>query len=202
MFILYAEKNRLILRQGEPVTSGSVNVYPVRFQFSEDWEGLERTAIFQAGYVSRSVLLDGDGETDVPWEVLDQPGFHLLAGVRGRAGEETVLPTVWADLGPILEGAAGGGPSLPPTPDLWRQELDRKGDALACDGQVLSLMRGDRVLSTVQMAGVRFGHGLSVRDGSVSVETAGDFSGDNTLPATAALVQSAVGNIEVLLESI
>lgn len=202
MFILYAEKSRLTLLQREPVTSGSVNVYPVRVQFSDDWEGLERTAVFQAGCVSRSVPLDSGGEASVPWEVLTQPGFHLLAGVQGRAGEKTVLPTIWVDLGPVLEGAVDGGPALPPTSDLWRQELDKKGDALTCDGQVLSLMSGDRVLSTVQMAGVRFGHGLSVRDGSVSVKTAGDFSGDNTLPATAALVQSAVGNIEILLETI
>lgn len=30
MFVLYANKTKLTLRQREPVTSGSVNVYPVR----------------------------------------------------------------------------------------------------------------------------------------------------------------------------
>ena len=42
MFILYADKNKLTLRQREPVTSGSANVYPVRSEFSGDWNGLER----------------------------------------------------------------------------------------------------------------------------------------------------------------
>ena len=43
MFLLYAEKNQLAVREKEPITSGSVNVYPVQFEFSEDWDGLDRT---------------------------------------------------------------------------------------------------------------------------------------------------------------
>ena len=57
MFILYANKNMLSLRQREPVTSGSVNVYSVLFEFSDDWDGLARTAVFRAGQESRSILL-------------------------------------------------------------------------------------------------------------------------------------------------
>ena len=33
MFELYAEKNQLCVQQREAVTSGSVNVYEVRFSF-------------------------------------------------------------------------------------------------------------------------------------------------------------------------
>lgn len=66
--------------------------------------------------------------------------------------DESALPTVWASLGTILEGVPGDGEgSKPPTPDLWEQELDRKGDTLAYDGLNLSLKSGEKTLSTVQI---------------------------------------------------
>lgn len=155
MFILYADKNRLVVRQREPVTSGSVNVHTARFEFSPDWDGMERVAVFKAGAASRSVLLDASGECTVPWEVLEHyhPLTELRAGVYGTKDGEMVLPTVWAGLGFILEGVTAGEDAKPPAPDLWRQELAGKGDALDYDGLNLSLMSGDRPLSTVQISG-------------------------------------------------
>ena len=46
MFVLKAEKNRLTVLERELVTSGSVEAYTVRFQFSRDWDGLSRAACF------------------------------------------------------------------------------------------------------------------------------------------------------------
>ena len=130
MFVLYANKNQLTVRKREPVTSGSVNVYLVRFEFSADWEGLARTAVFKSGGESRSVLLDNSGECAIPWEVLSSCGQRLSAGVYGTRGGEAVLPTVWADLGSIQEGAKPGQDARPPTPDLWEQRLAAKQDKL------------------------------------------------------------------------
>lgn len=151
MFVMHAEKNRLTVRQREPVTSGSVNVYEVRFEFSPDWDGMERVAVFKAGKESCSILLDESGECTVPWEVMGKPGILLTAGVYGTRGGVTVLPTVWASLGMILEGVTTGQDARPPTPDLWQQELAGKGDALSYDGLNLSLMAGGKPLSTVQI---------------------------------------------------
>ena len=47
-----------------------------------------------------------------------------------------------------------------------------------------------------------FGHGLKRTGSVVSVDTVDDFSGDNTLPMTAAGIQTVVGNIDVLLGTI
>ena len=100
--------------------------------------------MFKAGKESRIVLLDESGECVIPWEVLVSPGLPLMTGVFGSA-DETALPTTWVSLGVILEGVPGDGEgSKPPTPDLWEQELDRKGDTLAYDGLNLSLKSGDR----------------------------------------------------------
>lgn len=208
MFKLQAKKTELCLLEREPTTSGSVNVYEARFEFSEDWEGLEKTAVFRAGEKSVSVLLDDTGETVVPWEVLTVPGKRLEAGVYGTRAAEVVLPTVWADLGYIRTGAAPGGGARPPTPDIWKQELARKGDRLDyTEAGELGLYSGDNLLSSVPVSGgggmpFGVGHWLKVVDGNLTVNAVNDFKGDNTLPMTAAGVQTTVGNIEALLETI
>lgn len=209
MFTLYANKNKLTVRQREPLTSGSINVYRARFEFSPDWQGLKRKAVFKAGMESRSVLLDESGQCAIPWEVLASHGQPLMAGVFGTA-DETALPTTWAILGTILEGVPGDGEGgKPPTPDLWEQELSQVGSGLEYDGLNLSLMAGDKPLSTVQIAGgegsgpvYRFGHGLKQDGLNISVDAVSDFDGDNTLPMTAAGVQASIGNIEALLGTI
>lgn len=209
MFILYANKNMLILRKREQMTSGSVNAYEVRFEFSPDWEGLTRTAVFKAGSESRSILLDGTGELVIPWEVLTVPNVALRAGVYGTKGGELVLPTVWENLGIIQEGVTVGESARPPTPDLWEQELEKKGDNLSYDGLNLQLKSGSKTLSQVRITSggsggivYRFGHGLKQDGTDVSVDAVSDFLGDNTLPMTAAGVQASVGNIEALLATI
>lgn len=209
MFILYANKNQLIVRKREPVTSGSANVYMARFEFSADWAGLTRKAVFCGSGKTLTVLLDDGGECVIPWEVLTSHGQPLMAGVFG-ALDETALPTVWANLGTILEGVPGDGPGArPPTPEAWETELAGKGDNLDYNGLELSLKSGKRTLSKVVIAGgggqgvvYRFGHGLKQDGLDVSVDAVSDFSGDNTLPMTAAGVQTTVGNIEALLATI
>lgn len=154
MFELYAAHNQVTVRRREPMTSGSVNVCQARFEFSEDWAGLARTAVFRAGLESRSVLLGEDGVCTIPWEVLRIPKYRLYAGVYGTRGGELVLPTVWGDLGMILPGAAPGEESRPPAPELWQQELAGKGDALSyTDDGDLGLWSGDRLLSSVPVSG-------------------------------------------------
>ena len=130
MIKLYVNKNHLTVRERELLTSGSVNAYQVLFEFSPDWDGLERTAVFRSSKKSVSVLLGADGECKIPWEVLSFHGQRIYAGVCGTRGGDLVLPTVWADLGTVQEGACPGEPSSPPTPELWEQALEKKGDAL------------------------------------------------------------------------
>lgn len=113
MFVLYADKARLDVRQREPVTSGSEHVHQLQFEFSPEWEGLTKAAVFQAGCAEKSIALTG-GACTIPREVLKAPGYFLMAGVCGRMGEELVMPTVWANLGVIREGAVSG-PVAPPS---------------------------------------------------------------------------------------
>ena len=208
MFRLYADKNQLTVQEKELLTSGSVNACQAQFRFSEDWNGLTRTAVFRAGSEEVYVVPDSSGSCTIPWEVLTEPGRCLMAGVYGKRGDSLVLPTVWANLGMVLEGASVSEPSMPPAPDLWQQELARKGDRLGYTEEGgLGLYAGDELLSSIPMKQeetetVQFGHGLKVNGTVVSVDTANDFNGDNTLPITAAAVQESIGNIEALLGTI
>ena len=154
MIKLYVNKNHLTVRERELLTSGSVNAYQVLFEFSPDWDGLERTAVFRSSKKSVSVLLGADGECKIPWEVLSFHGQRIYAGVCGTRGGDLVLPTVWADLGTVQEGACPGEPSSPPTPELWEQALEKKGDALGyTEAGELGLYAGETLLSSVPVSG-------------------------------------------------
>lgn len=212
MFLLYANKTQLAVNRGEPITSGSVNVYRVKIDFSMEWDGLARMAVFSGSGKRVSILLDESGECTIPWEVLISNGRILEAGVYGTRDGEIVLPTVWANLGMILPGVSPGeAGSRPPTPDLWEQELARKGDLLQYteDGN-LGLYSGDKLLSAVPVTGgggagrpvYQLGYGLKLTGNTVSVNAVDNFNGDNTLPMTAAGVYTTVGNIESLLGTI
>ena len=207
MFQIYAEKNRLVLQERETLTSGSVNVYPMRFEFSEDWEGLDRTAVFRCGGRTVYIRLDGSGECGIPWETLQEPGLRLEAGVYGQRGGETVLPTVWAKLGTVLPGVSAPEGQVPPTPELWTQALDGKGDGLRYTGQgELGLYAGEKLLSSVPVSGGGsswgIGHGLSVQNGNLTVETTDGFDSDKTLPMSAAGVEAALAEISARIEAL
>ena len=159
MFILYANKNQLTVRKRESLTSGSVNAYEARFEFSPDWEGLTKTAVFKAGNEVRSVLLGADGQCTIPWEVLSSHGRQLTAGICGTRGTDMVLPTVYASLGTILEGVAPGENARPPTPDLWEQEIARKADGMKLDDLTLRLLSGTVTIAQVEFPPTGGGEG-------------------------------------------
>ena len=46
MIRLHADDQTLVVEQSELLVSGSVNVYQVQFTFSDQWEGLDKTAVF------------------------------------------------------------------------------------------------------------------------------------------------------------
>lgn len=128
MFSLFAKKNVLTVNQREVVTSGSVNVYEVQFQFDSEWDGLEKTAVFQAGDCTVSTLLDETETCIIPWEVFQDAKRTLYAGVYGTKNGNTVLPTIWASLGEIRRGCEPGESTQPPTPSVYEQILAEIGN--------------------------------------------------------------------------
>ena len=133
MIRLSATKVELAITESETITSGAQRVFTCVFALSEDWDGLDRTAVFRAVARSVSVRLGDDNAAVVPWEVLRMPGLTLHIGLYGTGPDGLVLPTIWAVVGMIRVGAYPGGDALPPTPNAYDQlvETAKHAEAVA-----------------------------------------------------------------------
>ncbi len=129
MFYLEVNKVSLNVRGRELLTSGSQKIYTCQFVFSSDWDGIDKTAVFQAKGVSISIPLGAENRCDIPWEVLENPG-NLFAGVYGTRNNEIVMPTVMVRLGIIQKGAAPGQATQNPPTDVYAEILSRANTAL------------------------------------------------------------------------
>lgn len=130
----------------DPITTGSVG-YPVEFLFSDDWNGLQKIAVFRGSGLAFDVPLINTDSTVIPHEVLTQAGKSLLIGVYGANGDgDVVIPTVYANAGIILPGAEPSevDPSIPtPSWAIQVQEAaentlsraQESADAAAADAQ-------------------------------------------------------------------
>ena len=94
----------------------------VEFDYAEDiWHGLHKTVVFK-GAVTKDVITDANIVT-IPHEVVEKPFFRLSIGVYGVDADGNIaIPTLWEDIGAILDSAAPSGdistdPSLP----VWAQ---------------------------------------------------------------------------------
>lgn len=115
----------------EVLTAGMVKAVSVRFVFSEDWDGLTKTAVFTNGRTTVDVLpanWDGDTVTAAP-EILAVAGRYVRVGVYGTNASGVVLPTVWVTLGKVQPAAEpSGDPSTDPTLPVWAQLQEQIGD--------------------------------------------------------------------------
>lgn len=126
MFNITVSKNQIKIVRKEPITSGSVNAYLVKFDFSEEWSDLERVAVFKSTGSPIEVLLDSKNECFIPWEVMTTFGTYIYFGVYGKHSSEVVLPTIWARTDVVLEGVVTSGQtSNPPTPGMLDQVIHR-----------------------------------------------------------------------------
>ncbi len=130
-FALYAQKAKLTLTgPGELLSTGMEGVIPISFTFSEDWAGLEKTAVFTNG--ARTVKVSEsewyEGICMLPQTVLETAGKTVLVGVYGTNGLHLVLPTVWCVLGRVEPGADLSG--VPESPGSGLNTLVQRIEAL------------------------------------------------------------------------
>lgn len=115
----------------EVLTAGMAKAVGVRFAFSEDWDGLTKTAVFSNGRATVDVLpakWDGDA-VDIPPEVLAVAGRYARVGVYGTNASGVVLPTVWVSLGKVQPAAEpSGDPAADPTLPVWAQLQEQIGN--------------------------------------------------------------------------
>lgn len=126
------------------MTSGSVNVYPVKWEFTNDWDGLTRIVVFKMGDNDEpmpSVTLGKDDVCQIPWEALVEYGREVMIGVYGVAGNKVVLPSVWISIGKILEGVVVSDISPEESKNVIQDIYDRINKLeVATDAETIQLL--------------------------------------------------------------
>lgn len=138
MIKVYCNGTRIqCLRQGE-LNVGMAGA-PIEFDFSSEWDGLGKTAVFRCDG-SKDMIIGADGKTTVPTEILTTPGMDVEVGVYAVKEDGTTwpAPTTYCKIGRVGEGAdPSGDESYPPTPDVGEQAVAAASKALqaAADAQ-------------------------------------------------------------------
>ena len=112
----------------KPIPRGIIGA-KVQFEYADPmWDGLSKTVVFRAGYVTKDVLNAGE-VVDIPPEVVAEVGEILKVGVYGEG-----VPTLWADLGRIHDATdPSGDETTDPTLPVWAQ-LQEQIDELRENG--------------------------------------------------------------------
>lgn len=111
------------------VTAGTVGL-PVQFSFDSQWEGLAKTAVFQAGPVCKVVERADSDDVVVPWEILEKPGAWLSIGAYGVNDDGSVaIPTIWVNVCGISPSAhPSGDPATDPTLPIYQKMMNDCGN--------------------------------------------------------------------------
>ena len=120
-----------MLSPPELLTAGMSKIVELELVFTEDWSGLQKTAVFTNGRTTVDVLetqWDG-GHVKVAQEVLAVAGRYARVGVYGSNADGVVLPTVWVTLGKVQPAAdPAGDTSTDQTLAVWQQIIAQIGD--------------------------------------------------------------------------
>lgn len=151
---IFVDSRSLRLLETEPLVAGSVGEYLAEFSFSDAWAGYSRTAVFKAqNGVAKEVVLY-EGEIEIPWEVLEEPG-HIQIGVYGiESGRNR--PTLWSEMIPVYTGTEQADPSTPHETTPWQDAVEYMGDAVE---------RAEAAAKRAEEAGGGGGGGGSGQDG-------------------------------------
>lgn len=166
MIRISANSRFAVARCNDPLTTGSVGI-ETHFIFSKDWAGLSKTAVFSCGGVETPIFLTSDSTT-VPPECLTHVGDTLTIGVYGTDGNGVlVIPTVYAEVGKVVQGAEIDAAAADITPSLADQVLAAANGAVSVSNQANensseaveraneALQQAQEALSGAQDAGTR-----------------------------------------------
>ena len=186
-------------RTDEPLTTGSVGI-PVDVSLSSDFDGLQAVMVFRSGDVSADVALLGQ-DVVVPPQVLT--GRVLTVGVYASSTDgNTVIPTVWCDVGLIRGSAATEFDPAEPTPG-WSAQIqawaEDAADSATQAASVADSIRADMdefnetsavVLDDVRAATTAANEGAANANGAAEAATsakdAANVATENAIEATSA----------------
>ena len=169
MINIFVQKNDPKVVNTESLISGTANAVYVKFNLSEHWDDLLKTAVFTNG-LQTITLLDTHWETGnicaIPSEVLDTAGKVVRVGLRGTQSNNTVLATPMFSIGKVLPGAdplddKTTDPALPVWEQL-REDMDKR--SYSCSTWLEKFRKSDLVGTTIR---VHFSNPENIPDGAV-----------------------------------
>ena len=125
-----AIKQQLIYCSDDYIVTDSQNYITAEFEFSEEWTGVTKTAIFKGTNGTYSVLLTGNACV-IPYEVLTS-GFSVsVYGVSGnmRITSDSVY------INAVKSGYEDGETPSDPTPTVYEEILDKFSDIKQADSE-------------------------------------------------------------------
>ena len=136
---------RLYLEPPE-TAEGTREYLRAEFSFSEEWDGMTKTAFFRGAGNTYSQLLKDDACT-VPAEALAAPG-RVGVSVSGTLGETIITTDIKSFTVPAT--LSGGTPS-DPEPTVWQQILDKVDDTQQIAQSVREDAEAGKFAATAEM---------------------------------------------------
>lgn len=122
----------LEIEQNIDINAGEYNITTLNFEFSEEYEGLTKMAVFSnCETIIKTAILDN--QCTIPFEVLEEPG-QVLLGVYGYEGEGENLELRYSpepQYFNVKYGSYqdGGEPTIPPKSE-WEQLVEEINEAI------------------------------------------------------------------------
>ena len=115
------------------------NLYNAHFDFlTDEWTGI-KTALFVQGNCAKSQIINDDGYCLIPWEFFDSEK-ETIGFISVFCGD--LVTANRASVKIIQSGYTDSDASIPPTPDIYQQILDKIDDAMG-DGVISAGTFGD-----------------------------------------------------------
>ena len=126
---LVANDQLLQVTVNPTISSGEQNTVEVHVDFSDDWDGFSKSAVFFTSLNKNAIyeIVMTDGKCIVPAEVMEKSCL-LYVGVRGVNSENNEVKTTSLVKYKILEGTpTTKSTEVEPTPDVYHQLLTAYG---------------------------------------------------------------------------
>lgn len=126
---LVANDQLLQVTVNPTISSGEQNTVDVHVDFSDDWDGFSKSAVFFTSLNKNAIyeIVMTDGKCIVPSEVMEK-SCTLFIGIRGVNSNNNEVKTTSLVKYKISEGTPSGtGTEVEPTPDVYQQLLTAYG---------------------------------------------------------------------------
>lgn len=122
--VFQVEKNQIVRLDQELLTTENVNSVVCSFSFSQDYDGLEKFAVFYRSQEQNRFVELTDGTCIIPWELLKEEGI-LYVGAYGIKNTAEIVEKRMTTNAVIIRVessvSSSAAPDAAPSPDIWEQ---------------------------------------------------------------------------------